>query len=396
MATTYRNIGEELREAQKSLAALVNAPKETRGEDYAAKRDALAAEIKGLSEDFAAVQLADVPEDDKGSKAQRKAEIEDAANMKAVRPQRDIKGLKELAAILKSGKITSEAEIACDVKSLMDSRLLKAATTRTNMGLAVGYDELNIIPTRPVQILDFLPSFQTNEVALTYRRRTTPITGAVNRAEGTALGNVSATGTQVTDPIQAIGSIFDVTLEEEQDDPSFNLVLAAMADDVLEVLDGQVMVGNGTAPNLRGITTTASPQTQTYATSRLLTCKNAQTSLRTTERANPSLFVFLPSDWDLIYSDILASPSFAVSFVQNGIAPRLHGSIVVEHEDLVSGTGVVMDPSLYAVGYRQGLTVERTNSDGVKFSDLTISYRAYVRAALKTMRLGARLIDLTA
>lgn len=395
MATTFRNIGEELRDAQKSLAALLNSPKDSRGDDYEAKREFLVAEIKGLHDDFQAVQFADVPEDDKGSKAKLRAEVENAGNRKTAAHARDVKGLRELGQMLKSGAINAETEVPFDVKALMDSRLYKA-TTRTDMGLAVGYDELNIIPTRPVEILDFLPSFQTGEVALTYRRRTTPIAGAVNRAEGNSLGTVSATGAQITDPIQAIGSIFDVSLEEEQDDRSFQLILNAMADDVLEVLDGQVMIGNGTAPNLRGITTTASPQTQTYATSRLHTAKVASTSLRTTERARPTLYVFLPSDWDLIYGDVLTSPSFAVSFVQNGLAPRLHGYTVVEHEDMTSGVGAIMDPSLYAVGYRQGLVIERTNSDGVKFADLTTSYRAYVRAALKTLRLGVRLIDLVA
>jgi HK97 family phage major capsid protein len=256
------------------------------------------------------------------------------------------------------------------------------------------YQELNLKPVRRPQIIDFLPSATTDQVSVNYRRGVVTPTAAP-RLENQTLAEFTQTAAKITDPIEAIGSVTTVSIEEYEDDGQFGLVLQEMAADVLRELDEQVLVGTGTSPSLRGITTTASPQTEAYATSRLNTIFVAMMSLMTTERARPNLLVFRPSDWALIHNDIVTSSYSAVQYVQNGLTPLLFGVPVALHEDLTSGVGLVMDPALYAVIYRQGLVVEQTNSNGTGFNNLQLSIRAYVRAALKTRRLGCRLIDLT-
>ena len=368
-----------------------------RAEDWAAKRDSLTAEVKGLTADYQSARLLEVPEDESRWKAQALAQKDrEPANRVEVASAKSKNSMaesyKKMQLAILSGQ--SKHEVADFDIGRCISHYAKSVT-RADMGFDVGYDELNLKPVRPLQIVDFLPSAPTTLNAVNYRRGTAA-SGAAARSEGQTLSELSPTATQVSDPIQAIGCVLHASLEEVEDDSQWSLVLQEMANEVLRELDENVMIGNGTAPILRGITTTASPQTEAYATSRILTCLSAKASLRTTERANPGLYAFKPSDWVLISGDMLTAAYSAIDYVNNGLTPRLNGVPVIEHEDLTSGVGVVMDPSLYAVIYRQGLMVESTNANGTMFNDLTVSFRAYVRAALKTRRLGARLIDLTA
>lgn len=389
MSNTLARIREEVEQKRAALYALLDTPREERSEDYAAKSNSLQSDLAGLAADLSAAEKADLSYNEAIRLTAQKANVEEAMNLKAAtgEPQKKGISLEDFRAAMKS-------QGTFDGISIRQLANLKA-TTRADMGIDPAYEELNLKPVYRPAILDFLPSAQTTQNSVTYRRGVAQ-NGAAPRLESQSLAAINPTASKITDPIEAIGCFLDVSVEELQDDAQFSLVLDEMGMEVRRELAEQAIIGNGTSPNLRGITTTASPQTEVYATSRLQTTVNAMMALQTTERANPALFGFRPSDWALVYGDILSVPSSAVSFVQNGLVPLLHGVPVITDENLTSGVGMILDPSLYAVIYNQGLTIESSNSDGVKFRDLTVSYRAYVRAALKTRRLGVRLIDLTA
>lgn len=389
---TIERIQSEVEAARKQLNELLALPRESRGEDYASKRDALTANLKGLADDYKAAQLSDL---DSAGKAQT---IEVHANHDKVgvnRVEVEAKSNKvlDIRDIREKGRNAGRVEADFDLKQMFGAQL-KTSTTRTGMGTANSYEDLYLKPVRPPQIIDFLPSAQTTLPSVNYRRGTA-LTGAAARAEGQTLAEVVQTASQISDPIQAIGLVLHATMEEVEDDAQWQLVVDSMLADVFREIDEQVMIGSGTAPNLRGITTTASPQTEAYSTSRLQTIINAKAALRTTERATPGLFAFRPSDWALIYGDIVTAAYSAVNYVQGGLMPVLFGTPVIEHDDLTSGVGVVLDPTLYNIIYRQGVIMESTDSNGTMFNDLTQSFRAYARLALKTRRLGCRLIDLT-
>lgn len=391
-----QNIHSELEKSRAALLTHLEVKSADRAEDWASKRDSLTEQVKGLTSDYQAARLLDVPEDETRWKARAEAEAKidrEAVNrVETKNGQTLLEATKGMQTAILSGQGKHEAP-GFDLGKCIGQQI--KAVTRAGMGFDVSYDELYLKPVRPVQIIDFLPSAATTLNAVNYRRGTAA-SGATTRSEGQTLAELSPTATQVSDPIQAIGCVLHASLEEVEDDGQWQLVLQEMANEVLRELDEQVMIGNGTAPNLRGITTTASPQTEAYATSRINTCLSAKASLRTTERATPGLYVFRPSDWVLISGDMLTAAYSAIDYVNNGLTARLNGVPVIEHEDMTSGVGAILDPSLYAVIYRQGLMVESTNANGTMFNDLTVSFRAYVRAALKTRRLGVRLIDLTA
>ncbi len=390
---TIERIQNEVEGARKSLNELLALPREKRTEDYSAKRDAILADLKGLADDYKAAQLLDLDSAGKAQTEEVHAKFNKVGTNRVELEGKGTEGGIDYKSIRESGRKNGRIEVDFDLKNLFGAAR-KSTTNRTGMGVANSFDDLYLRPVRPPQIIDFLPSAQTVLPSVNYRRGVA-LTGAANRLEGQALAEVTQTASQISDPIQAIGLVMHVSMEEVEDDAQFQLVLDAMIRDTERQIDSQVMIGNGTSPNLRGITTTASPATEAYATSRLQTIINAKSNLRVTERAMPRLIAFRPSDWALIYGDIVTAAYSAVNYVNNGLQPVLFGTPVIEHEDLTSGVGAVLDTDLYNVIYRQGIVMESTNSNGVMFNDLTESYRAYARLALKTQRLGVRLIDLT-
>jgi len=77
--TTVQKLLEQIQGAKKSLESHLSIPADQRNENYASARDGMVENLKGLQADFSAAQLADLPEDDHGSKAQRKAEVDNNA-----------------------------------------------------------------------------------------------------------------------------------------------------------------------------------------------------------------------------------------------------------------------------------------------------------------------------
>lgn len=389
---TIERIQSEVEAARKQLNELLALPRESRGEDYASKRDALTANLKGLADDYKAAQLSDLDSAGKAQTIEAHAKF-DKVGVNRVEVEAKSNKVLDINEIREKGRTAGRVEANFDLKSMFGAQL-KTSTTRTGMGTANSYEDLYLKPVRPPQIIDFLPSAQTVNPSVNYRRGTA-LTGATARSEGQTLAEVVQTASQISDPIQAIGLVLHATMEEVEDDAQWQLVIDSMLADVLRKIDEQVMIGSGTAPALRGITTTASPQTEAYSTSVLQTVINAKAALRTTERAMPGLLAFRPSDWASLSGALIAASYSAITYVNNGLMPLLTGTPVIEHDDLTSGVGVVLDPTLYNIIYRQGIVMESTNSNGVMFNDLTMSFRAYARLALKTRRLGCRLIDLT-
>ena len=395
--TTVQKLLEQIQGAKKSLESHLSIPADQRNENYASARDGMVENLKGLQADFSAAQLADLPEDDHGSKAQRKAEVDNNAVNRVEMSQAKAKDFDFNAKAARAGILAKAPSIELPgVNFDAIHKMRTKAITRTDMALLPGYEGLELLAIKPPTTLDYLPSRPTTANAITFRRQTTKLANAAARSEGSSLAVSSSAATRITVPIEAVGHVFDLTIEELEDDPAMQSVLAQAVEEVWRELNEQVVAGNGTAPQLDGIVNSDGIQTQAYATSRAMSIKAGMTQLKKTERARPGVTLMDPSDFDLIIGDLIASPSFAISYIQNGLQARLWGIPVVEEEDIDEGYAYVLDPSLYYVAYRSGMMLESTNSDGVKFNELIATYRAYVRAALVMRRLGVRKVDITA
>jgi HK97 family phage major capsid protein len=156
-------------------------------------------------------------------------------------------------------------------------------------------------------------------------------------------------------------------------------------------LDGQILVGNGTAPNLRGVNNVVGIQTQAKGADPVPDAVyKALVKVRVTGRAFPNACVFHPNDWqdvrllrtaDGIY--IWGNPSEAGPL-------RIWGVNVVESDAQTENTAVVGDWENFSLlAVKRGIEVQVTNSHSTFFIEGKQAIRADMRVALVFLRPAA-------
>ncbi|UUW87406.1 phage major capsid protein [Pimelobacter simplex] len=242
------------------------------------------------------------------------------------------------------------------------------------------------------QILDLIPTTPTSQAAVKYMEETTYTNAAAERAEGGPYAEAALALTERTSVVQSIGVWLPVTDEQLEDEPRVRAYIDnRLPFMVRQRLGSQVLVGNGTDPNLRGILNVAGIQTQAKGTDPVPDAVyKAMTKVRVTGQALPNAFVAHPNDWqdvrllrtaDGIY--IWGSPS--------EVGPeRIWGLQVVQEAALTENTGLVGDFANYSeLAVRRGVEVQVTNAHADFFVNGKQAIRASLRAALVIYRPAA-------
>jgi hypothetical protein len=108
--------------------------------------------------------------------------------------------------------------------------------------------------TRPIQVLDILPTGPTAQAAVVYMEETTRTHAAAERAENAAYAESAFALTQRSETVRLIGDSVPVTDEQLEDVDQVDAYLnQRLGFGVNQRLDGQVINGDGNAPNLTGI-----------------------------------------------------------------------------------------------------------------------------------------------
>ncbi len=268
------------------------------------------------------------------------------------------------------------AKVDVDVKTLLDRTGMLPESTRG--------PRIVEFPTRPLQILDLIPTTATGQAAVKYMEETTRTNAAAEVAEGGTYAEAALALTERTSIVEKIGVWLPITDETLEDEPrTRGYVNNRLPFMVRQRLDGQVLVGNGTSPNLRGILNVVGIQTQAKGADPVPDAVyKAMTKVRVVGRALPNAFVAHPNDWqdvrllrtaDGIY--IWGSPS------EPGPA-RIWGLQVVENEVLTENTGLVGDFANFTeLAMRRGLEMQTTNAHSDFFINGKQAIRADVRAA---------------
>ena len=214
--------------------------------------------------------------------------------------------------------------------------------------------------TRPIQVIDIIPGGQTGQASIVYMEETTRTHGAAERAEAAAYAESTFALEEKTSPVRSIGDSVPVTDEQLADVPQVQSYLnQRLAFGVRQRLDGQILNGDGTAPNLRGILNTTGIQTVAKGSDPVPDAiYKALTKIRVTGRAMPSHVLVHPNDWQAVRllrtSDglyIWGSPS------ESG-PERIWGLPVVQTDALTENTALVGDfPNFCQLFERQGLDV---------------------------------------
>jgi len=118
---------------------------------------------------------------------------------------------------------------------------------------------VSMFPTRPApQVIDFIPQIPTSQTAVVYMEETTFTNAAAEIAEATALnsgdyGQAALKLTERSRPVQKIAVWLPVTDEQLEDvDQIESYIDQRLRLMVNQRIDLQVLLGNGTAPNLLG------------------------------------------------------------------------------------------------------------------------------------------------
>lgn len=237
---------------------------------------------------------------------------------------------------------------------------------------------------RPIEVTDILPLFPTNQAAIVYMEETTFTNSAAERTENAAYAESALALTERSETVRSVGTSLPVTDEQLADEPGVSAYInGRLGFMVRQRLDGQILVGDGNAPNLRGTLNVAGIQTQAKGADSVPDAVyKGITKVRVTGRSIPNVVIMHPNDWqdvrllktaDGIY--IWGSPSEA------GPA-RIWGLPVVEASAVTENTAIVGDYARFSgLHMRQGLELQTgyVNDD---FLDGRVTVRAGLRAAV--------------
>lgn len=314
------------------------------------------------------------------------AGVESGDGTKATKERGEQKSFGELFTASDAYKMKGRtAELDVDLKTLMTTSAGWAPES-TRSGLVVESAQ------RPVQVTDLIPTIPTGQAAYTYMEETTFTNNAAEAAEAGTYGEAALALTEQSSTVRKVAVWLPVTDEQLEDEAGaaayINQRLPFM---IRQRLDSQILVGNGTAPNLRGVNNVVGIQTQAKSTDPVPDAVyKAITKVQVTGRATPSAAVFHPNDWQDVRLLRTADGIYIWGNPSESGPEFIWGLRVVKSDAQTENTAVVGDWANYSLlAVRRGIDVQTTNSHGTFFIEGKQAVRADMRAALVFTRPAA-------
>jgi HK97 family phage major capsid protein len=250
---------------------------------------------------------------------------------------------------------------------------------------------------RPIQVLDLIPPGTTTQAAVVYMEETTATSGAAETPES-AEGSLQSYGesalafTERSSTVRKIATFLPVTDEQLEDVAQIrDFINMRLSFFLRQRLDGQVLVGNGVAPNLAGILNTSGIQTQAKGTDPVPDAiYKAMTKIRVTGRALPSGVVLHPNDWQDIRLLRTADGVYIWGSPSEAGPERIWGLPVAQSDVITENTGLAGDFRAFCQLFvRRGIEVQISNSHASYFIQGVQAVRADMRAAFPVYRPAA-------
>lgn len=246
--------------------------------------------------------------------------------------------------------------------------------------------------TRPIQVVDIIPTFQTGEASVKYMEETTRTHGAAEVAEGGAYGESTFIFTEKESPVRKIGDSLPVTDEQLEDVPMMQgYISTRLPFGVRQRLDGQIIVGNGTAPNLRGLKNVVGTQTQAKGPDPIPDAfYKAMTKIRLLGRALPTHHLIHPLDWQDVRLLRTTDGVYIYGPPSDAGVDRLWGLPVIQTDADSDGTGYTgsFRPDTVSLHEKRGIDIQ-IGFVGTQFVEGKRTVRADTRVALVWWRPSA-------
>lgn len=282
---------------------------------------------------------------------------------------------------MKQGPVGPESTIEVDLKTLMTTAAGFAPEVTRN-GRLVDF------ATRPIQVAELIPQTQTTQSAVQYMEETTFTNAAAETAEGGTYAEAALAYTEQTSLVRKIAVFLPVTDEQLDDEPRIRGIIDnRLPFMVRQRLDSQILVGNGTAPNLRGILNVVGVQTQAKGADPTPDAVyKAMVKVQVTGQAQPNLAVFHPNDWQDVRLLRTADGLYIWGNPSDAGPERIWGLQVAMAQAITEGTALVGDSNYTELSVRKGVDTQISNSHNDFFVQGKQAIRADMRVALVVYR----------
>lgn len=285
----------------------------------------------------------------------------------------------------RQGSVGPQATIDVELKTLMTTSA-GFAPESTRTGRIVDF------ATRPIQVADVIPQTTTSQASVKYMEETTFTNAAAERAEGIAYPEAALEYTERVSIVRKIPVFLPVTDEQLEDEPQVRgLIDNRLMFMVRQRLDLQVLVGDGIAPNLTGVLSTAGIQTQAKGTDPTPDAVyKAMTKVMVTGQAMPNVVILHPFDWQDIRLLRTADGIYIWGNPSDAGPERIWGLRVLQAQAITENTGLVGDFANFSeLSVRRGVDVQVSNSHGTFFVEGKLAIRADMRVAFIVYRPAA-------
>lgn len=252
--------------------------------------------------------------------------------------------------------------------------------------------------TRPApDVVDFIPQIPTGMAVVKYMEETTYTNNAAETAESTQStpGTYPESALKLTEKsvdVRKVATWLPVT-DEQLEDVSFAAayVNGRLVFMLRQRLDSQVLVGNGTAPNIRGTENVAGINTQALGADSIPDAiYKAMTSVRETGFAEPSVVFIRPTKWQNVRLLKTADGVYIWGHPSEAGPERIWGVPVKQTTAVTATKAVLGDYTNHSfLANRRGVDVQITNSHSGFFTEGKQAIRADVRVAMVHLRPSA-------
>jgi HK97 family phage major capsid protein len=238
-------------------------------------------------------------------------------------------------------------------------------------------------------VADLFPQGRTTQNSIVYMEETTTTNAAAETAEGGAKPEAGLAFTEKSSPVRKIAVWLPVTDELMEDAPAMeDYVNGRLRTFVLQREATQLLVGNGTAPNLRGILNTAGILTQAKGADPTPDAfYKAMIKVQVQSFLAPTGAVVHPNDWQEIRLLRTADGIYIWGAPSDPGPDRIWGINVVKTTAITENTGLVGAFRDGAQIFRRSdISLSVSNSHDDYFIKNQLAIRAEERLALVVFR----------
>jgi hypothetical protein len=241
-----------------------------------------------------------------------------------------------------------------------------------------------VSPQERVMVVDLMPLTETGQAAVKYMEETTFTNNAAETAEAGTYPESALATTEQSVTVRKVAVSLPVTDEQFEDEPRARDYVNNRLDYQLRIrLDSQLLVGNGTAPNLLGVLNKSGINTQAKGTDPTPDAiYKAITLVRKNGFTEPTGLVMHPTDWQNLRLLRTADGIYIFGEPREEMLPRVFGLPLVVTTLETLGTAVLGDFAQFGeLALRRGIEFQVTNAHSTFFVEGKQMIRADFRCA---------------